>query len=118
MYFAQRAESHAVLPAFILGLAVARILQANREQQRRFRVVAFALLTPFFFIKSGMNVSLAAVAANLGLTAGLLAVKLLTKGFELVVVGFAGHTNIFGRIMGSTAQTLSRLSPCSVLIVK
>jgi Kef-type K+ transport system membrane component KefB len=79
MYFAQRAESHAVLPAFILGLAVARILQANREQQRRFRVVAFALLTPFFFIKSGMNVSLTAVAANLGLTAGLLAVKLLTK---------------------------------------
>ena len=74
MYFAQRAESHAVLPAFVLGLAVARILQANREQQRRFRVVAFALLTPFFFIKSGMNVSLAAVAANLGLTAGLLAV--------------------------------------------
>ncbi|HEX7513114.1 MAG TPA: cation:proton antiporter, partial [Candidatus Methylomirabilis sp.] len=79
MYFAQRAESHAVLPAFILGLAVARILQANREQQRRFRVVAFALLTPFFFIKSGMNVSLTAVTANLGLTAGLLAVKLLTK---------------------------------------
>lgn len=79
MYFAQRAESHAVLPAFVLGLAVARILQANREQQRRFRVVAFALLTPFFFIKSGMNVSLTAVAANLGLTAGLLAVKLLTK---------------------------------------
>ena len=79
MYFAQRAESHAVLPAFVLGLAVARILQANREQQRRFRVVAFALLTPFFFIKSGMNVSLTAVTANLGLTAGLLAIKLLAK---------------------------------------
>jgi len=79
MYFAQRAESHAVLPAFILGLAVARILQANREQQRRFRVVAFALLTPFFFIKSGMNVSLRAVGANLGLTLGLLGIKLLTK---------------------------------------
>ena len=79
MYFAERAESHAVLPAFILGLAVAKILQANREQQRRFRVVAFALLTPFFFIKSGMNVSLAAVWANLGLMLGLLGVKLATK---------------------------------------
>ncbi len=54
MYFAERAESHAVLPAFILGLAVAKILQANREQQRRFRVLAFALLTPFFFLKSGL----------------------------------------------------------------
>jgi Kef-type K+ transport system membrane component KefB len=79
MYFAEQAQSHAVLPAFVLGLAVAKILQANREHQRRFRVVAFALLTPFFFIKSGMNVSLTAVWANLGLMLGLLGVKLLTK---------------------------------------
>jgi Kef-type K+ transport system membrane component KefB len=80
IYFAERAESHAVLPAFVLGLAMAKILQASREQQRRLRVVAFALLTPFFFIKSGMNVSLAAVRANLGLMLGLLGVKLLLKG--------------------------------------
>ena len=39
-------------------------------------------------------------------------------GFELLVVGFAGHTNIFGRVIGSVTQNLSRLSPCSVLIVK
>jgi Kef-type K+ transport system membrane component KefB len=64
MYFADRAQSHAVLPAFILGLAVAKILHAHREEQRRFRVVTFALLTPFFFIKSGMNVSLKAVGAQ------------------------------------------------------
>jgi nucleotide-binding universal stress UspA family protein len=38
--------------------------------------------------------------------------------FDLLVVGFAGHSNIFGRIMGSTAANLSRLAPCSVLIVK
>jgi len=44
MFFAHLAESHAVLPAFILGLAVARVFSANRETQRRFRVVAFALL--------------------------------------------------------------------------
>ena len=38
--------------------------------------------------------------------------------FDLLVVGFVGHSNIFGRVMGSTTQNLSRLSPCSVLIVK
>ena len=38
--------------------------------------------------------------------------------FELLVVGFTGHSNIFGRVMGSTTQNLSRLSPCSILIVK
>jgi nucleotide-binding universal stress UspA family protein len=38
--------------------------------------------------------------------------------FELLAVGFVGHSNIFGRVMGSTTQNLSRLSPCTVMIVK
>lgn len=38
--------------------------------------------------------------------------------FDLLVVGFVGHSNVFGRVMGGTTQNLSRLSPCSVLIVK
>jgi Kef-type K+ transport system membrane component KefB len=79
MFLADRAESHAVLPAFVLGLAVAKIFHAHREEQRRFRIVAFALLTPFFFIKSGMNVSLGAVWANAWLMLALLGIKLLTK---------------------------------------
>jgi Kef-type K+ transport system membrane component KefB len=79
MYFGEKAQSHAVLPAFILGLAVAHILAKHRVQQHRFRVVAFALLTPFFFIKSGMNISLKAVLANFGAMALLLIVKMVTK---------------------------------------
>jgi nucleotide-binding universal stress UspA family protein len=39
-------------------------------------------------------------------------------GFDLLVIGFVGHSNILGRIMGSTTQNLSRLAPCSVLIMK
>lgn len=79
MYFGALAESHAVLPAFLLGLAVARVFQRHRLEQQRFRVVAFAFLTPFFFLKGGMNISLAAVAANLGLVGALLVVKLAAK---------------------------------------
>ena len=75
MLFAELGASHAVLPAFIFGLAMARVLAANRTQQRRLRVVAFALLTPFFFLKSGLNVSLAEVAANIPAILILLAVK-------------------------------------------
>lgn len=37
---------------------------------------------------------------------------------DLLIVGFTGHSNIFGRIMGGTTQNLSRLSPCTVMIVK
>ena len=79
MWLGEKAHSQAVLPAFLLGLAVSRTFARRRATQRRFRVVAFALLTPFFFIRSGMNVSLPLVFANLGLLAVLLAVKLALK---------------------------------------
>jgi nucleotide-binding universal stress UspA family protein len=39
-------------------------------------------------------------------------------GFDLLVVGFMGHSRIYERIWGSTSQTLTRLGPCSVLVVK
>jgi Kef-type K+ transport system membrane component KefB len=79
MYLGERAQSHAVLPAFLLGLGLARSFERHRAEQQRFRVIAFALLTPFFFIRSGMNVSLGAVWANLGLLALFLAVKVAGK---------------------------------------
>ena len=39
-------------------------------------------------------------------------------GFDLLVVGFMGHSKIFGRFWGSTSQNLAKLSPCTVLVVK
>jgi Kef-type K+ transport system membrane component KefB len=79
MLVAEMGQSHAVLPAFIFGLAMAQFLSTHRNQLRRLRVVAFAILTPFFFLKSGMNVSLSSVAANLGWLALFLGLKLLAK---------------------------------------
>src|SRR5439155_705264 len=63
----------------VLVLALARVFHEHPELTRRFRVVAFALLTPFFFLKGGMNVSLKLVWANLGLLVLLFAVKQVTK---------------------------------------
>ena len=79
MVIADASNGHAVLPAFILGLVMSRHYSEHREEQKRLRVVAFAFLTPFFFIKGGMNVSLGAVGANLGLLGVLLAAKMLPK---------------------------------------
>jgi Kef-type K+ transport system membrane component KefB len=79
MVIADASNGHAVLPAFILGLVMSRHYSEHREEQKRLRVVAFAFLTPFFFIKGGMNVSLGAVGANLGLLGILLAAKMLPK---------------------------------------
>ena len=38
--------------------------------------------------------------------------------FDLLVIGFMGHSRVFGRIWGGTSQNLTKTSPCSVLVVK
>lgn len=38
--------------------------------------------------------------------------------FDLLIVGFMGHSKIFGQEWGSTSQNLTRLAPCPVLVVK
>jgi Kef-type K+ transport system membrane component KefB len=79
MVIADRAKGHAVLPAFVLGLVMARHYEEHQKEQERLRVVAFAFLTPFFFLRGGMNVSLGAVFANLGVLGVLLAAKMVPK---------------------------------------
>jgi Kef-type K+ transport system membrane component KefB len=79
MVLADLANGHAVLPAFVLGLVMSRHYADHREEQKRLRVVAFAFLTPFFFLKGGLNVSLGAVFANLGLLGALLLTKMVPK---------------------------------------
>lgn len=79
MWLGDNAHSQAVLPAFVLGLALSSHYAQHRLEQERLRVVAFAFLTPLFFVKGGMNVSLAALWTNLGILALLFAAKLLPK---------------------------------------
>jgi Kef-type K+ transport system membrane component KefB len=79
MVLADASNGHAVLPAFILGLVMSRHYQEHRDEQQRLRIVAFAFLTPFFFLKGGLNVSLAAVFSNLGLLGILLLAKMAPK---------------------------------------
>jgi Kef-type K+ transport system membrane component KefB len=79
MVLADASKGQAVLPAFVLGLVMSRHYRAHREEQKRLRVVAFAFLTPFFFLKGGLNVSLEAVLANLGLLGVLFAAKMVPK---------------------------------------
>jgi len=77
MYLGGRANSQAALPAFVLGLAMSAHYAEHRQEQERMRVVAFAFLTPFFFLKGGMNVSFGDVAANLSVLGLLVLAKML-----------------------------------------
>src|SRR4029077_677309 len=42
MWLADRAHSHAVLPAFVIGLVMSNHFVQHQEEQKRMRVVAFA----------------------------------------------------------------------------
>lgn len=46
-------------------------------------------------------------------------IKFAREGhYDLLVVGFMGHSRAFGRIWGGTSQNLTKTAPCSVLVVK
>jgi Kef-type K+ transport system membrane component KefB len=77
--FAQVAGSEAVLPAYLLGLALAGVLVADRVLVNRMRATAFSLLTPFYFLKAGSLVSLPVIVMGAGLIALFLGVKLAAK---------------------------------------
>jgi Kef-type K+ transport system membrane component KefB len=112
MWLGEKAASHAVLPAFLLGLAVARTFGRHRVTQQRFRVVAFAILTPFFFLNAGMAVSAPLVWANLGLLALLLAVKLAAKGAAVWPLArrYANPHAAYTTLLMSTGLTFGTIS--------
>ena len=112
MVLADAAKGHAVLPAFLLGLVMARHYQQHRSEQERLRVVAFAFLTPFFFLRGGMNVSLGAVFANLGLLALLLGAKMAPKiGLVLPLARRAVPQHaMFTTLLMSTGLTFGTIS--------
>jgi len=73
------ARSEAVLPAYLFGMVVAGIFVKDKILIYRMRSIAFALLTPFFFIKAGTIVSLKALITGFGLLVILLVVKMVAK---------------------------------------
>lgn len=112
MWAAQLAHSQAVLPAFLLGLAVAPVFKRNPEQHKRFRVVAFSFLTPFFFLKGGLNVNLAALAGSLPLLAGFFLVKIGAKllGVLPVSLRFMRPHALYTTLLMSTGLTFGTIS--------
>jgi Kef-type K+ transport system membrane component KefB len=87
---ATMANSEAVLPAYVMGLVVAGVFMQHRILAGRIRTIAFALLTPFFFIKAGTYISFPAL-----LTGGLLILTLLTVKIATKFVGVWPLARVF-----------------------
>ncbi|MBI3327904.1 MAG: cation:proton antiporter, partial [Nitrospinae bacterium] len=72
---AAMARSEAVLPAYLVGLVLAGTFLNNKVLVQRMRSIAFAILTPCYFIKAGLYISLPAVINGAGLIGILFLVK-------------------------------------------
>lgn len=87
---AVQANSEPVLPAYLLGLVVARVFGQNRDLVRRLRTTVFAFLTPFYFLRAGTLVALGAIWGGLGTISLFLLAKMVTK-----IVGIFPMTKAF-----------------------
>jgi Kef-type K+ transport system membrane component KefB len=76
---AMQAGSEAVLPAYVAGLVIAGMFLHDRVLMDRLRSIAFALLTPFFFLRAGTLIAAPALVAGAGVIGVLLLVKLAAK---------------------------------------
>jgi Kef-type K+ transport system membrane component KefB len=112
MWLGGRAHSHAVLPAFVLGLVMSDHFTEHRKEQERLRVVAFSFLTPFFFLKGGMNVSAGALWGNLGVLALLFGGKMVPKlaGVYPLARRFTAPHGVFTTLLMSTGLTFGTIS--------
>ncbi|HLY58919.1 MAG TPA: cation:proton antiporter, partial [Stellaceae bacterium] len=112
--FASVAGSEAVLPAYLVGMALAPVFIRNPELPRRMRIIAFSVLTPFYFLKAGSLVEFKAVAAGATLIAILLAIKMATKFVGILpltmVFSFERREGMYTTLLMSTGLTFGTIS--------
>jgi len=106
--------SEAVLPAYIIGMVLAPAFQHEHELAHRLRVMAFAILTPFYFLKAGSLIEFNALVAGAGLIALFLALKMLTKFVGILpltrVFRFKRRDGIYTTLLMSTGLTFGSIS--------
>ncbi len=111
---AAAANSEAVLPAYLVGLAMAGVMMKQRDAVRRMRTTVFALTTPFYFLLAGTKVYLPALWSGLGLVIILLLVKV---GAKVVGVwplarwyGMSARDSQYTTLLMSTGLTFGTIS--------
>jgi Kef-type K+ transport system membrane component KefB len=106
--------SEAVLPAYLIGMALAPAFLSHHELSQRMRTVAFAILTPFYFLKAGSLVDVRAVLAGGGLILTFLAIKMITKFVGIFPVAnayeFERKEAIYTTLLMSTGLTFGSIS--------
>jgi Kef-type K+ transport system membrane component KefB len=99
------ADSEPVLPAYLVGMALAGAMGRDRALVRRVRTLTFGLLTPFYFLRAGSFVSVPALVAAPAAFFILLAAKMVAK-----IVGVFPVTRLFGNPRRESAYTTLLMS--------
>jgi Kef-type K+ transport system membrane component KefB len=115
IYFANLGQGHAILPAFILGLLMSRHFsgkEGNKEVRNRLRTVAYAVITPIFFIVGGLRVSFSAILAALGIFAILFLIKMTTKFFGVYFLAkkYIPSGGMYTTLLMSTGLTFGTIA--------
>ena len=115
IYLAELGASQAILPAFLFGLVMSKHFKAQRSTsdiKNRLRTVAYAFITPFFFIVAGMKVSLPALWASAGLFLAIFAVKQTSKfaGVYFLMKKYFPQGRAYSTLLMSTGLTFGLMA--------
>lgn len=115
IYFANLGDGHAILPAFILGLLMSKHFSETSETKvlrDRLRTIAYAVITPLFFIVGGMKISLPLLLASSGLFMALFMVKVVTKfiGVYFLARRYIPNGSMYTTLLMSTGLTFGTIS--------
>jgi Kef-type K+ transport system membrane component KefB len=99
------ADSEAVLPAYLIGMVLARTVGRDHSLVRRLRTLTFGLLTPFYFIRAGSLVSVPALIAAPAAMLVMLLMKMFAK-----VLGVYPVTKLYRTPNGQAAYTTLLMS--------
>ena len=107
-------QSEAVLPAYLVGMALAPFFMIEKELQLRMRAICFAFLTPFYFLKAGSLIEGHALIAGAGLIAAFLTMKMVTKFVGILPLTryfkFDKREGMYTTLMMSTGLTFGSIS--------
>ncbi len=113
-FLAVYSGSEAVLPAYIIGMAMAGFFLQYKETLHKMRAIAFVAFTPFYFIKAGALVSVKALVTTSGLILLLLLVKVAAKFIGVLpATKFFGYNNrdgMYTTLLMSTGLTFGTIS--------
>jgi glutathione-regulated potassium-efflux system ancillary protein KefC len=106
--------SEPVLPAYLLGMIVASILEKDLLLVKRLRAITFGLLTPFYFLRAGAFVSLPALFLAPWIFLALFFSKMITKAIGVYpaakLANYPRKDAIYTTLLMSTGLTFGTIA--------